>query len=187
MSTDEETDEINRLEEAADGRFADERVGLRWQRASLDVVREAAHLAGVPYQTYVKQVAFRQALSDMKDAEAIGLVGAKHVASGPRSVEGTVSSSLAKRIAKLKARPFKHDEARRVIEEWERLRETGETIEYPELARRCGNAARQGFGQTIVTVERAARAIFHTTLFEREERRIDGEKVMVYRASSAIT
>jgi hypothetical protein len=39
----------------------------------------------------------------------------------------------------------------------------------------------------MVTVERAARAIFHTTLVERHERRNkDGEKVMMYRANAAI-
>lgn len=95
--------------------------------------------------------------------------------------------SLEKRVAKLKLRPFKHPEARHIIDEWELLRKSGGEIEYGELARRCGNTARQGFGQTMVTVERAARAIFGTTLFEREERRNEnGEKVMMYRANPAI-
>jgi len=187
-STDQEADEIARLEAAADARFEEERVGLRWQRSSLEIVRAAAQLAGVPYQTYIKQATFRQALADLKDAAATGLAGAVGATSGPQPIgNGPTSASLEKRIAKLKARPFKHDEARCVVDEWERLRETGEAIEYPELARRCGNAARQGFGQTMVTVERAARAIFGTTLFEREERRnAAGEKVMNYRANPAI-
>ena len=65
-----------RLTAAADRELGEEeRVGIRWQRASLNVVRQAADLAGVPYQTYVKQVAFRQALTDLKDAGAAGLVG----------------------------------------------------------------------------------------------------------------
>lgn len=72
VSTDKEAEEITRLEDAADARFEEERVSVRWQRAALNVVREAAQLAGVPYQTYVKQVAFRQALTDLKDAVAAG-------------------------------------------------------------------------------------------------------------------
>jgi hypothetical protein len=189
ISTDEEADEITRLEDAADARFEEERVGLRWPRASLDVVRAAAQLAGVPYQTYVKQATFRQALTDLKDAEAIGLTVATTPALSPQPIaNGASSASLEKRIAKLKSRPFKHPEARRIIDEWERLRENGGEIEYGELARSCGNAARQGFGQTMVTVERAARALFGTTLFEREERRNqDGEKVTMYRANPAIS
>ena len=72
VSTDEEAEEITRLENAADARFEEERVSVRWQRAALNVVREAAQLTGVPYQTYVKQAAFRQALKDLKDAVAAG-------------------------------------------------------------------------------------------------------------------
>ena len=72
----------NPLTAAADRQLGEEeRVGIRWQRASLDVVRQAADLAGVPYQTYVKQVAFRQALTDLKDAGAAGVVPAARNAS----------------------------------------------------------------------------------------------------------
>ena len=46
---------------------------MRWSRQALEVVREAAELHGVPYQTYVKQVVFRQALTDLKDAAAAHL------------------------------------------------------------------------------------------------------------------
>ena len=46
----------------------EERVGLRWAKSPLRVVQRAAMLAGVPYQTYVKMAAYRQALSDLKDA-----------------------------------------------------------------------------------------------------------------------
>ena len=73
VATDEETEEIARLEQAAEARLEEERVSIRWPRGSLQVIREAAQLHGVPYQTYVKQVAFRQALTDMKDAAAAGV------------------------------------------------------------------------------------------------------------------
>jgi predicted DNA binding CopG/RHH family protein len=70
-TTGPEEAELSRLEAAADARFVEEeRVNMRWSRHALDVVREAARLYGVPYQTYVKQVAYRQALTDLKDAQA---------------------------------------------------------------------------------------------------------------------
>ena len=69
--TESEEADLTSLEQAADARFGDEeRVNMRWSRHALDVVREAARLHGVPYQTYVKQVSYRQALTDLKDAQA---------------------------------------------------------------------------------------------------------------------
>jgi predicted DNA binding CopG/RHH family protein len=69
--TGSEEAELASLEQSADARFTDEeRVNMRWSRHALDVVREAARLHGVPYQTYVKQVSYRQALTDLKDAQA---------------------------------------------------------------------------------------------------------------------
>ena len=53
------------------------RVNFRWGAAQVAVIKHAAELAGVPYQTYIKQVVFRQALDDLKDATALGLVEAK--------------------------------------------------------------------------------------------------------------
>jgi predicted DNA binding CopG/RHH family protein len=70
-------DDIDRLEENADAyyeeRLREERLSMRWPRASLETVRQAARLLGVPYQTYVKQVAVRQAITDLKDAAAAGI------------------------------------------------------------------------------------------------------------------
>ena len=71
-------DEIDRLEEAADTYFEEvlsreERLSMRWPRASLETVRQAARFHGVPYQTYVKQVTVRQAITDLKDAAAAGI------------------------------------------------------------------------------------------------------------------
>ena len=73
---------LEHLTAAADHELADERVGIRWRRASLDVVRQAAEIAGVAYQTYVKQVAFRQALTDLKDAKASGVLAAEKPTAG---------------------------------------------------------------------------------------------------------
>ena len=46
---------------------------LRWGRAQLDVVRLAARVAGVPYQTYLKEAAFRWAVSDLRAAREAGI------------------------------------------------------------------------------------------------------------------
>ncbi len=49
---------------------AEAKVTMRWPRGQLDVVRKAADLFGMPYQTYVKQAAFRAALDDLQKLEA---------------------------------------------------------------------------------------------------------------------
>lgn len=53
-------------------RPADEaRVNFRWGREQLDFVRHAAAVMGVPYQTYIKQAAFRQAAVDLQSVQAV--------------------------------------------------------------------------------------------------------------------
>jgi predicted DNA binding CopG/RHH family protein len=41
------------------------RVSFRWENKQVDMVKRAAELAGVPYQTYVKLVLYRQAAADV--------------------------------------------------------------------------------------------------------------------------
>lgn len=48
-------------------------VNFRWSREQLEIVKHAAGLHGVPYQTYLKQATIRQAITDLKDAAAAGL------------------------------------------------------------------------------------------------------------------
>lgn len=45
------------------------RVSLRWLKPQVDVIKQAAAKLGIPYQTYIKQAAFRQALVDLKAGE----------------------------------------------------------------------------------------------------------------------
>jgi predicted DNA binding CopG/RHH family protein len=60
----------------ADGAARSEvRVNFRWGQEQLDLVRQAAALADVPYQTYLKQAVYRQAVADLKDAAAIRRAG----------------------------------------------------------------------------------------------------------------
>jgi predicted DNA binding CopG/RHH family protein len=48
-------------------------VSSRWNQASLEVVKRAARLHGVPYQTYLKEAAIRTALADLSLAERAGV------------------------------------------------------------------------------------------------------------------
>jgi predicted DNA binding CopG/RHH family protein len=67
-----EADIEERLRDDRDGK---ERTSLRWGSDQLNVVREAARLAGVPYETYIKVVVYRQALADVQAAQQIGQRG----------------------------------------------------------------------------------------------------------------
>jgi hypothetical protein len=62
---------VNRLEAEADREIAAGTVTLRWGKEQIAVVKRAAALIGVPYQTYMKQVVFKQALADIERAEAV--------------------------------------------------------------------------------------------------------------------
>lgn len=46
----------------------DARVNFRWGRGQVATIKRAADLVGVPYQTYMKVVLFRQALADIQAA-----------------------------------------------------------------------------------------------------------------------
>ncbi len=46
------------------------RVNFRWSREALDVVKQAAKLVGIPYQTFIKQAVFEHALEIIKDVES---------------------------------------------------------------------------------------------------------------------
>ena len=65
------SEQVDRLEAAADRDVAAGTVTLRWGREQIAVVKRAAGLMGVPDQTYMKQVVFTQALADIERAEAV--------------------------------------------------------------------------------------------------------------------
>lgn len=46
------------------------RVNFRWSKEALEVVRQAAKLMGIPYQTFIKQTVFEHSLSIIKDMES---------------------------------------------------------------------------------------------------------------------
>jgi len=69
----EESAEAERQIAQAESERTDVSTTLRWGRAQLDIVRNAARLAGVPYQTYLKQVVIRAALMDLRLAHEAGV------------------------------------------------------------------------------------------------------------------
>jgi predicted DNA binding CopG/RHH family protein len=60
-------DEIIRAKtEVADNQIEETRVNFRWGREQVSLVKRVADFMGVPYQTYIKQVIFKQALVDLE-------------------------------------------------------------------------------------------------------------------------
>ena len=59
---------IEQMIEDAERELEEVRVNFRWGKAQLQKVKQAAKAIGVPYQTYIKQVVFRQSLRDLPKA-----------------------------------------------------------------------------------------------------------------------
>lgn len=59
------------LIDQAEREIEETRVNFRWGKIQVDTVKRAAALAGVPYQTYIKQIVFRQAVADLRAAEGV--------------------------------------------------------------------------------------------------------------------
>jgi len=58
------TAKIEKMVAGADIELEATRVNFRWQREPLSLVKLVAASMGVPYQTYIKQVLYKQALED---------------------------------------------------------------------------------------------------------------------------
>lgn len=71
VELDEETEaKVNRMIAQADEEDALARVNFRWSKEALEVVKQAAKIMGIPYQTFIKQTVFEHALSIIKDVES---------------------------------------------------------------------------------------------------------------------
>lgn len=57
----------------AESERADVSVTFRWGKKQLDIVRRAAEVAGIPYQTYLKDAVMRRAIEDLRGAIAAGV------------------------------------------------------------------------------------------------------------------
>jgi predicted DNA binding CopG/RHH family protein len=69
--SDEEAQIANKFIEEAEKELEETRINFRWGKEQLNLVKETANLMGVPYQTYIKQVVYRQCLQDLKDAKLV--------------------------------------------------------------------------------------------------------------------
>ncbi|MDE3076269.1 MAG: hypothetical protein KGJ86_12645 [Chloroflexota bacterium] len=72
MELDETTAaKVQDMTEEADRQVQEARVSFRWSLPQVATVKHAAAIMGVPYQTYIKQVVYRQALADVSSAAAV--------------------------------------------------------------------------------------------------------------------
>lgn len=62
---------IDKMVEQAEQDIEEARIHFRWGPGQLVLVKKAAKLIGIPYQTYIKQVVFRQTIQDLKDMGGI--------------------------------------------------------------------------------------------------------------------
>ena len=66
---DDVADRVDEMTAQADREIEEARVNFRWGPKQVDVVKRAAALMGVPYQTYMKEAVFRQAIADIEAAK----------------------------------------------------------------------------------------------------------------------
>lgn len=59
----------NKMIEDAENEIEDIRVSFRWKAQQLNIVKKAAEMMGVPYQTYIKIILFKQSVDDLKKAQ----------------------------------------------------------------------------------------------------------------------
>ena len=61
---------VQKIKEA-DEEIEPMRMQIRWGKKQVSLVKKAAVLMGIPYQTYVKQALFHQAVEDIKNSEKL--------------------------------------------------------------------------------------------------------------------
>ncbi|MBS1992169.1 MAG: hypothetical protein JSS83_16720 [Cyanobacteria bacterium SZAS LIN-3] len=67
----ETSTKVESMIHAADEELSEARVNFRWGKEQLDLVKQAAANMGVPYQTYIKQVVYRQCLQDLQTTSVV--------------------------------------------------------------------------------------------------------------------
>lgn len=55
----------------AEADLQEARMQIRWGAQQINLIKQAARLMGIPYQTYAKQVLFKQALEDIERISAL--------------------------------------------------------------------------------------------------------------------
>lgn len=57
--------------EDAEKDLQDSRLQIRWKQRQINLVKEAARMMGIPYETYAKQVLYRQAVEDIMRGQSL--------------------------------------------------------------------------------------------------------------------
>jgi predicted DNA binding CopG/RHH family protein len=71
----EEAEKIDKIIEDAEKEIEEARIFFRWNTQQLKLVKKAASLIGIPYQTYIKTVLIERSVKDIKEIEeALGSV-----------------------------------------------------------------------------------------------------------------
>ncbi len=65
----EQAEKIEKMIEEADKEIEEARIFFRWNNQQLKLVKKAASLIGVPYQTYIKTVLIEKAVKDIREIE----------------------------------------------------------------------------------------------------------------------
>ncbi len=81
---------VQKMTAEADAELDATRVNFRWQKTPLNLIKAVAAAMGIPYQTYMKQVLYRQALKDLEHIQAY----TEKQSSGRPSVPGGVIEPL---------------------------------------------------------------------------------------------
>ena len=66
-----EAEYYNKMIKTAEDQIEDVRVSFRWKSKQLNIIKQASELIGVPYQTYIKTVLFKQSIEDIKKAREV--------------------------------------------------------------------------------------------------------------------
>lgn len=67
----EEDKHISEMIEEAEKELEETRVSFRWGKEQLEVVKQAADLMGIPYQTFLKLAVYEHALAVLKDSKPL--------------------------------------------------------------------------------------------------------------------
>ncbi len=68
-------EKVEKMTAESDAEVEAARVTFRWGKEQLALVKRAANIMGVPYQTMIKLVVYQQALLILKDATAVKKTG----------------------------------------------------------------------------------------------------------------
>jgi len=69
--SEKEDKRITKMIEQAEKELEETRVSFRWGKDQLEIIKRAADLMGIPYQTFLKLAAYEHALAVLKDGDPI--------------------------------------------------------------------------------------------------------------------